>query len=154
MQDEKFVPELVAPCGMNCVVCSGYLALRHDVWSKGIRIPYCKGCRPRGKKCAFLKKRCDLLLNDRVEFCHECGDFPCEGLKGVDKRYRALYRMSLIENLESIKKDGMTKFLKAQEEKWRCPKCGEVVCCHNGICFSCSLDELRSKKKMYRWNED
>jgi hypothetical protein len=24
-------------------------------------MPYCKGCRPRNKKCAFPKKKCDLL---------------------------------------------------------------------------------------------
>ena len=33
--------ELVAPCGMNCAVCSGYLALKHDVKSKGVKMPYC-----------------------------------------------------------------------------------------------------------------
>jgi len=31
--------ELIAPCGMNCAVCSGYLAGQHDVKSMGIRIP-------------------------------------------------------------------------------------------------------------------
>jgi hypothetical protein len=48
--------ELVAPCGMNCGVCSGYLAFGHDVKAQGIRMPYCKSCRPRDKKCTFLKK--------------------------------------------------------------------------------------------------
>jgi len=61
--------ELIAPCGMNCAVCSGYLALKNDVKAKGVRMPYCKGCRPRDKKCAFLKKRCDLLLNKQLEYC-------------------------------------------------------------------------------------
>ena len=28
--------ELIAHCGMNCAICSGYLAYRHDVKSKGI----------------------------------------------------------------------------------------------------------------------
>jgi hypothetical protein len=143
----QFVSELVAPCGMICAVCSGYLALRHDVRSKGIGMPYCSGCRPRGKKCAFLKKRCELLSNNKVEFCHECGDFPCGRLKSIDKRYKTFFRMSLIENLESIKKNGMPEFLRAQEKKWRCPKCGGVVCCHNGICYCCSQEELRNRKK-------
>jgi len=143
-------PELIAPCGMNCAVCSGYLALRYDVKSKGIRMPYCKGCRPRDKKCAFLKKRCELLLNDKVEFCYECKDFPCERLEHIDNRYQTFFRMSLMENLESIKRNGMSRFLEAQEEKWRCPKCGEVICCHNGLCFNCDLDELR-RKNLYRW---
>jgi hypothetical protein len=26
--------KLIAPCGMNCGICSGYLALKHDIKSK------------------------------------------------------------------------------------------------------------------------
>ena len=145
--------ELIAPCGMNCALCSGYLALQHDVKSKGIRMPYCKGCRPRDKKCAFLKKRCNLLLNNEIQFCFECPDFPCERLKRLDKRYRTLFRMSMIENLQYIKQKGMATFLTTQEQQWQCPKCGDVICCHNGICFNCSLDQLQTKKTLYRWDE-
>jgi hypothetical protein len=82
--------ELIAPCGMNCAVCSGYLALKHDVKSKGIRMPYCQGCRPRDKKCAFLKKRCELLLDNKVRFCYECNDFPCERLRRITRGIRLI----------------------------------------------------------------
>ena len=152
MQQGKFAPELIAPCGMNCAICSGYLALRHDVKRKGIRMPYCEGCRSRDKKCAFLKKRCELLLNNEVKFCYECKDFPCERLKRIDRRYQTFFRMSPIDNLEFIKKNGVMSFLESQR-KWQCPKCDDVICCHNGICFSCSLDKLRKKRKMYRWED-
>ena len=138
--------ELIGPCGMNCGVCSGYLALRHNVKSKGIRMPYCEGCRPRDKKCAFLKKRCELLLNNKVKFCYEVEIFPCKRLLHLDKRYRTHFRMSMIENLSTINRKGISEFLKSEEEKWKCPKCGGVICCHNGICFSCSLDRLKKKK--------
>jgi len=143
--------ELVAPCGMNCAICSGYLALKHEVKTKGIRMPYCKGCRPRGKICAFLKKKCELLLNNKVRFCYECKNFPCDKLLHLDKRYRTYFRMSMVENLKTIKEEGIQEFLKMEEEKWKCPECGGVICCHNGICFSCSLDKLKEKEKLYRW---
>jgi hypothetical protein len=145
--------ELIAPCGMNCAICSGYLAYRHDVKSKGIRMPYCTGCRARGKKCAFLKKRCALLMFNRVGYCYECGRFPCERLKHVDNRYRTYFKMSMIENLEFIKNMGIKPFLEEQEEKWKCPECGGVICCHNGLCYKCQLDKLRQKKHKYRWEE-
>lgn len=145
--------ELIAPCGMNCAVCSGYLALKYDIKAKGIRMPYCKGCRPRDKKCAFLKKRCDLLLNDQVEYCYECRDFPCENLKHLDKRYRTLFHMSFFDNLNFIKEQGIEEFLEKQKEEWKCSDCGGVICCHNGICFSCSFETLKNKKKIYRWEE-
>ncbi len=145
--------ELVAPCGMNCAVCSGYLALKHDVKSKGIRMPYCQGCRPRDKKCAFLKRKCELLLDNKVRFCYECNSFPCERLERIDKRYQTYFRMSLIENLQAIGKNGLPEFLRKEEKKWQCQKCGETICCHNGICFNCSLDRLKNKKKLYRWED-
>jgi hypothetical protein len=145
--------ELVAPCGMNCAVCSGYLALKHDVKSKGIRMPYCQGCRPRDKKCAFLKRKCELLLDNKVRFCYECNSFPCERLERIDKRYQTHFRTSLIENLQAIRKNGLPEFLKKEEKKWQCQQCGETICCHNGICFNCSLDRLKNKKKLYRWED-
>lgn len=146
--------ELIAPCGMNCGICSGYLAFKHDVKSKGIRMPYCTGCRPRDKRCAFLKKGCSLLLNGKVKYCYECNDFPCKGLEHIDKRYRSFYRMSMIENLKFIKKDGIRKLLENETKKWKCPQCGGVISCHNGICFDCGLDELKNRKKLYRWEDN
>lgn len=146
--------ELIAPCGMNCNVCAWYLALRQDVKNKEIRMPYCEGCRLKNRKCAFLKKKCKLLLNNKVKFCYQCKDFPCERLKHIDKRYRTFFRTSFIDNLKFIKKNGMPEFLKKEEKKWQCPKCGGVICCHNGICFNCSLDKLKEKKKLYRWEDE
>jgi hypothetical protein len=150
----KMNEELIAPCGMNCGICSGFLARKYDVKSRGIRMPYCIGCRPRGKMCAFLKKRCHLLLSGQIQYCYECDDFPCETLRKLDKRYRAHFRMSMIENLEYIKENGIKQFLDREKKKWQCPECGEVICCHNGICFNCGLDLLKSKKKRYRWDDD
>jgi hypothetical protein len=146
--------ELIAPCGMNCNICSGYLAYLNDVKSKDIGMPYCAGCRPRGKNCAFLKKRCNLLMDGKVEYCYQCPDCPCDNLKHIDNRYQSLYRMSLIDNLEYIRQNGIESILAREEEKWRCPECGEAICCHNGICFNCGIEKLRSKKKPYRWEDE
>ena len=146
--------ELIAPCGMNCGICSGYLAFKYNVKSKGVRMPYCIGCRPRDKQCAFLKKRCNLLLEGKVQYCYECEDFPCTRLQHLDKRYRSNFRMSMLENLEYIRENGIEQFLLKEEEKWKCPECGATICCHNGICFNCGLDRLKNKKKLYRWEDD
>jgi hypothetical protein len=150
---EAMNEELIAPCGMNCGICSAHLSYRHDVKSKGIRMPYCIGCRPRDKRCAFLKKRCELLMSNEIRYCYECSSFPCEGLKHLDNRYRTYFKMSMIENLEYVRDKGINKFLEREQEKWRCPECGGVICCHNGICFNCGLDRLRQKKQKYRWED-
>jgi hypothetical protein len=146
--------ELIAPCGMNCGVCASYLAMKNDLKNKGIGKTYCAGCLPRAKNCAFMKKQCDLLGKGLVRFCYDCGNFPCPRLKTLDKRYRTFYHMSMIENLEFIKKHGVKSFLERETEKWKCPECGDVICCHNGICFHCHLDNLKTRKKRYRWGDE
>ncbi len=139
---------------MNCAICSRYLAAKHDVKHAGIRIPYCSGCRPQDKKCAFLKKRCSLLLNGKVTSCHECREFPCEKLLHIDKRYQTFFHMSMIDNLKYIKENGVKRFLNNEKAKWRCPECGDIICCHNGICFNCGTGKLKNKNKLFRWEDE
>jgi len=145
--------ELIAPCGMNCNVCSSYLALENDAKAKGVKLPYCIGCRLRDKQCSFVKKKCKKLQNHKVEFCYECDKFPCELIITLGKSYEKRYRMNMVENLRYIKEHGLTKFLEAEKEKWKCHKCGKVICCHNGLCYSCDLEKMKTKKKRYRWEE-
>lgn len=145
--------KLIAPCGMNCGICVSYLAMKNNLKKQGFNKKYCPGCLPRGEHCTHMKNHCDLLGNGLVRFCHECKDFPCSRLKALDNRYRTKYHMSMLENLQYIKEYGMDKFLEKEEEKWSCPECGDVICCHNGLCLKCNLDKLRLSKK-YRWGEE
>ncbi|HYA48276.1 MAG TPA: DUF3795 domain-containing protein [Burkholderiales bacterium] len=142
---------LIAPCGMNCGICASYLAQVHGVREQGIRMAYCAGCRVRGKMCAYLRKWCNLLKEQKIAYCHECPKFPCHRLETLDKRYRVRYRMSMIENLRVIGEKGMTRFLQQQRRRWRCPECGGTISCHNGLCFACGLEELKGRKNKYRW---
>ena len=146
--------DLIAPCGMNCAICRGYLAFINQVRDKGLSMSYCTGCRPRDKRCAFIKRDCHLLSSGQIQYCYKCRGFPCENLRKLDKGYRTRFRMSMIENLQYIKEHGIKRFLIREQEKWRCPHCGETICCHNGICFNCGLDLLRNKKNPYRWEDD
>jgi len=147
--DEK----LIAPCGMNCGICVSYLAMQNNLKKKGFSKKYCEGCLPRGKNCAFMKGNCELLGKGLVRFCYECKEFPCRRLKSLDKRYRDKYHMSMIENQEFIQEHGIEKFLEKEEKKWKCPKCGDAVCCHNGLCMNCQLDILLQNKK-YCWDDE
>ena len=144
--------KLIAPCGMNCSVCISYLAMKYELKKKGFGKTYCAGCLPRGKNCVFIKNSCNLLGKGLVRFCYECREYPCRRLKALDKRYRTKYHLSMIENLGLIKAYGIGLFLEKEAMKWHCNKCGEIICCHNGLCLNCSLDKLRQNKK-YHWNE-
>jgi len=109
--------ELIAPCGMNCNVCSNYLALINDTKAKGVKLPYCIGCRQRDKKCSFVKKKCEKLLKHKIEFCYECDhrEFPCELIIKLGKGYEERYHMNMVDNLKCIKEYGMDEFLKAEK---------------------------------------
>lgn len=124
--------ELITPCGMNCGICMVYLRKKER----------CPGCRgdDAGKKVTVLRcfiKNCETVRTNESGFCYECAEYPCKKLKHLDKRYRTKYSMSMIENLENIRENGLAAFIEGEKEKWRCPKCGGVICCHRGYCYEC-----------------
>jgi len=122
--------KLIAPCGMNCGICMAYLKEKNK----------CPGCRIEDTKKLISRtgckiKNCHYLLKKKAKFCFECKEFFCDRLKHMDKRYRTRYKMSMIENLENIKRLGINKFIKNEKERWTCPECGGTICVHNRKCY-------------------
>ena len=127
--------ELIAPCGMNCNVCSAYLAYERDL-PKRLGNIKCKGCRPRNKQCAFVKKRCgNRLMKNQVQYCFECDKFPCEHIQKISAKYEKRWNTSFIDNLNYIKEHGEEKFLKKEIARYKCKECGGTICIHNGKCY-------------------
>jgi hypothetical protein len=138
MRSSLFKGEQIAPCGMNCGVCSAYLAFSHSIPKKRGKITHCSGCRARKKSCAYLKMHCRPLSSGEVSFCYECRDFPCERLEHIDKRYRTTYGASLIGNLKEIRDAGIDSFLRNQTKAFLCRRCRkDAVSIHNKKCFRC-----------------
>ena len=140
-QDDKN-KELIAPCGMNCGICSAYLAYSHNIPKKRGKISHCCGCRPRNKQCAFLKKRCESIKNNQIDFCYECNKFPCDSLKRIVKGYLERYNYSVIDNLLFIKEKGLDEFIMKEKNQYKCRQCGDTICIHNKKCYSCDRDAL------------
>jgi hypothetical protein len=141
-QTVAFSVELMAPCGMNCALCSAYQAYTHRLKPGQIKMTQCTGCRPRGKQCAYIKKSCGRLDKGKLDFCYGCEDFPCAHLARLDERYRRDYSYSMIATLRDIQARGVKEVLQAQRETHKCPRCGGVICIHNGKCYHC--DEIKS----------
>lgn len=126
--------DLIAPCGMNCGICMAYLREKNK----------CPGCRGANSKKPVTRIRCKIktctfFLKSKAKYCFECGRFPCDSLKHLDKRYRTNYGMSMIENLENIKENGIRKFINSEATRWACPECGGIICVHNKKCYTCGL---------------
>ena len=128
--------ELIAPCGINCAICSRYLSFVNN-----LKQSQCIGCRPRGQKCTFLFGKCTGINNNILtvdtDFCFECDQYPCKQISRMDNRYRNNYKMSIKDNLDYIKKEGIDKFIDDQYERYRCSKCSGLISIHNKKCFKC-----------------
>ena len=126
---------LIAPCGMNCGICKVYLRDRNT----------CNGCRGdnqhKAHHCITCSiKNCELLSKTSTGFCYDCMKYPCTRLKNLDTRYRLKYRMSMLDNLENIKVEGLEKFTDDEKVRWTCSSCGGIVCVHTGYCIRCKKE--------------
>lgn len=123
---------MIAPCGMNCALCLAYQRDKNRCMgcnSNDINMPKsCKNC---------IIKNCDNKKTNPPIDCYNCNKYPCTRLKQLDKRYRTKYNMSMIENLNYIKEFGMDNFLKNEQIRWKCTKCGGLICVHRNKCLKC-----------------
>ena len=103
--------KLIAPCGMNCNLCSAYLRDKKK----------CLGCRESGDgksdyRARCIIKNCDQLKKNNWKYCtKKCEKYPCRRLKDLDKRYKTKYNMSMIRNLEIIDRDGIRKLINIEK---------------------------------------
>jgi len=142
---------LVGRCGLYCGACIVYragkdseelqrrVAERQKCKPEEIR---CEGCQTVlangwdvkgeewGKNCKTVK----CLETKGLNFCYECAEYPdCEK-----------FGENLMENLDAIKADKVEEWLREEEEKWRCQKCGKPIAMHLTECHWCGA-KLRKK---------
>lgn len=133
--NRDFTNNSIAPCGMNCGTCIAYLRV----------VKPCPGCRfknngTKPKHCdSCIIKNCEYLAQTESGFCFDCPKFPCTRMKNLDKRYRQNYGISLIENLNKIKELGLSAFIEAEQNHWKCKTCGSVLCVHRNLCLGCNV---------------
>ena len=127
-----FTRMLIAPCGINCRVCIAHLRSKNR----------CTGCNSAGAEkvhhCAQCYiKNCTEVKPSGSLYCFACKSCPCKRLRQLDERYRTKYGMSVIDNLISIKENGIRKFLAQESDRWKCVRCGNIVSVHRPECLVC-----------------
>ena len=130
LMPEKIDPTLLAPCGLDCAVCS-----RH-VHSK---IP-CPGCRARLSEPDVYRRKCIMracTAEQGIEHCGQCKTAPCKRLKAFEKRYFEGYGVSPLSDARFAAQFGAEALLERHRQTYACPDCGGVIDLHFGRCSAC-----------------
>lgn len=136
----------IAPCGIICDICLGFQRDKNKCVgcnNTGFKPTHCNNCR--------IKLCCEEKVKEN-KYCVYCNDFPCKLIKHLDNRYKAKYNESPIQNLITISRIGLDDFLKSERDKWKCTRCGKLLCVHRNDCMNCgainkNFSSHKGKKK-------
>lgn len=119
---------LTAPCGRDCFNCPFYLASQDEKYKEAMvnklslepEKVICPGCRDIEGKCQVLKnygfsgdcKIYNCVKTNKVEFCNECSDFPCDLLHPLAHGANKFPHNLKVYNLCMIKKMGLENWAK------------------------------------------
>ena len=116
---------LVAPCGLHCGSCAVYKVKDDPSLREGLikkmnwKGAPCPGCRSIKGKSQFISDTCATyacVTGKGLDFCFECGDFPCSKLNPASDLANVLPHNLKIFNLSFIKQHGVAKFLEKDRE--------------------------------------
>ncbi|BDF03095.1 DUF3795 domain-containing protein [[Clostridium] hylemonae] len=106
MKDFKRDNLLLSLCGLNCGLCPMRLG------------DHCPGCGggEGNQSCRIAK--CSLS-HDKVEYCCECGSYPCGKYEGIDEFDSFITHRNRRKDLQKLKQAGVDLYVTEQEEKVR-----------------------------------
>ncbi len=151
MSDVK--KELLAPCGLYCGVCRIYQAHRDnnlefkkdvlptlkDYGAKTVDDIACTGCLSDGVIFHFCRT-CpvkDCIKNKEIKGCYQCDKFPCNIINDwpdpLDKKV-------MLRAIPTWRDLGTEKWVEKEEERYQCPKCGNLL--FHGVkkCKKCNFN--------------
>lgn len=152
----KDMEKLVGICGIYCGTCPSYLAFQKNDQamqqerskSKGLSIEEirCEGCLSDkvAAHCASCRHGFRQCAADHgVTWCFQCTEFPCQRLedfKDVHVVNGISHHVHLVEELRYMKEHGTENWLKMQENKGKCPACGNMLYWFDRRCPHCQAE--------------
>jgi hypothetical protein len=138
--------KLAAVCGLFCPACHVFIATQEDSeklkmmsqrYQRPIEQLQCNGCRSE-KRCFFCETMCFMAkcaAGKGVDFCGECADYPCSGLK----EFQALapHRIELWESHARRKEVGLEAWYAEMIEHYSCPRCKAINSAYDLKCRKC-----------------
>lgn len=96
---------LFSLCGLNCSLCPMFVTTR------------CEGCI-EGSMCYNI---CDIapcsIEHGGVDYCFECGEYPCEKYDGVDQHDSIMVHKNQLLYMEKARTIGIEKYNQEQSKK-------------------------------------
>ena len=162
IKEGKGKEHLVAACGIYCGVCPSYLnkhggdkqiimrlqkgsssgPMRADIkWFVNfMNNQRCDGCLSGGKLAGHCQN-CDIRLcalkKQKDARCTNCEELPCNRLTNLINQGSYPHRQEYLPNLKKIREMGVEEWVKYEEERWSCPKCGQPVSWYDTKCVEC-----------------
>ncbi|MBN1397972.1 MAG: DUF3795 domain-containing protein [Bacteroidetes bacterium] len=151
---------LAAACGTYCGACPAYLAKHSEdeqirqkrlspeptkaqkgippsSWMKGL---LCDGCLSGGQlagHCQNCSIRLHALETQKDARCTYCEELPCYRITNLINMGGYLHRQEYLPNLKKIHEIGVREWVKYEEERWRCPRCGNPMSWYDAECIKC-----------------
>ncbi len=94
--------QLFSLCGLNCGLCPMFIG------------KYCGGCGHGNQSCKIAK--CSLE-HGKIEFCYECGNYPCEKYQCIDEYDSFITHKRQKSDLERVQRIGIEQYNLEQQEK-------------------------------------
>ncbi|MBU2510861.1 DUF3795 domain-containing protein [bacterium] len=130
--------ELLSPCGLYCGVCAIYIADKENnqkfkeklapVYAVKPEELQCKGCMSQDEDSIFFYcKICPIKTCAKekgFEGCYQCDDFPCDH---IDKFSIPVGKKVILRAIPQWKELGTQEWVKQEEERYTCPKCGNKL---------------------------
>ena len=137
----KTEDSLLGYCGLYCGACPNYQktnAVEPINLKKDNFYEPCEGCNSEIKTtwcsdCEIMK--CNKKKNFRV--CYECEDFPCEIMNKFINDDKYPYHKEVESKMKLLKEVGLDKWLKLQEEHYKCKKCETIYNFFQKKCDKC-----------------
>lgn len=133
----KIATEMLAPCGMNCMICYKHCGIQKTKHLCGGCMVESKGKPEHCRKCKIK----DCVQSKRLKYCYDCSGFPCKLIKNLERSYTKRYKASLIKNSEIAKQKGIPYLMEAHRQQYACSTCDGIISLHDNVCTECGKEK-------------
>ncbi len=159
IKDGRVKVHLAAACGTYCGACPAYLAKHGDKEQNKMRLQkrptktmkgvppsnwmdglVCDGCLSGGKlagHCQMCNIRLHALKTQSNSRCSDCKELPCNRITNLINMGNYFHRDEYLPNLKKIREMGVQEWVKYEEKRWLCPKCGMPMSWYDAECAGC-----------------